>query len=389
MKKKVLFVNGHLNAGGVEKALIDVLRHIDYERFDVELLLLEGLGDYAPLLPKQVHVTERPLQNTYGSVAGALSRCIRERDWFSLKMRVIFLVMKLFGQKHIRLAGKLLLGNNRYDCAIGFRPGICTQIAAFAADADRRITWWHHGEINVPVDAYQECALACDKIAVVSDGCRRMLAQEMPGLSDKLVTIHNMLDVDAVSQRAQTDPYSDKSVKHIVSVGRLAPEKHFDNAIRAARALKDREIPFCWHLVGDGPLRGELETLVREMDVEDCFRFEGNQPNPYPFFRHADLFVHPSYVESFGIVVTEAMALGVPCVVTRSIGPEEFVEDGRNGLLTDQSAGSLTEAVLRILEDRVLYDAIRAETRCPEKYLPAAVMAQINALLEPGKPSPV
>lgn len=389
MKKKLLFINGHLNAGGVEKALIDVLRHIDYERFDVDLLLLEGLGDYAPLLPEEIRVIERPLQNTFGSIAGSLSRCIRERDWFCFRMRLIFLVMKLFGQKHIRPAGKMLLGNRRYDCAIGFRPGICTQIAAFAANADRRITWWHHGEINVPRSDYPEAALACDAVAVVSDPCRAMLAREFPELADKMVTIHNMLDVAAVSQRTEPDPYPDKSVKHIVSVGRLAPEKHFENAVHTAKVLKDRGIRFRWHLVGDGPLRGELEALVNELDVSDCFIFEGNQPNPYPFFRHADLFVHPSYVESFGIVVTEAMALGIPCVVTRSLGPEEFVEDGKNGLLTGRSAGSLTEAVVRILEDRVLYDSIRTETRCPERYLPETVMEQIESLLESGKPSPV
>lgn len=381
MKKKILFINGHLNTGGVEKALVDVLRHMDYERFDVELLLLEGLGDYAPLLPSQVQIIERPLQNTFGSLFGALSRCIRARDWLSLRLRLIFLGMKLFGQKHIRLARKLLLGDAHYDCAIGFRPGICTQIAAFAADADRRITWWHHGEINVPVDAYRETALACDRVAVVSDACGDMLRREMPELSDRLVTIHNILDVAAMQQRTEPTPYSDGTVKHIVSVGRLVPEKHFDNAIRAAKALKDRGFRFCWHLVGDGPLRRELEELAKELDVADCFIFEGNQPNPYPYFRHADLFVHPSYVESFGIAVLEAMSLGVPCVVTRSLGPEEFIEDGKNGLLTEQSPESLTNAVLRILEDRQLYETIRRSSCCPEKYLPAQVMEQVTLLI--------
>lgn len=383
MKQKLLFINGHLNSGGVEKALVDVLRHLDYERFDVDLLLLEGLGDYAPLLPRQVRIIERPLQNTYGSLFGALTRCIRERDWFSLRLRLIFIGMKLFGQKHIRLARRMLLGNVHYDCAIGFRPGICTQIAAFAADADRRITWWHHGEINVPVGSYRETALACDRVAVVSDACSDMLRREIPELSDHLVTIHNILDVAAMEQRTEPNPYSDGTVKHIVSVGRLAPEKHFDNAIRAAKALKDRGFRFCWHLVGDGPLRRELEALAKELDVSDCFLFEGNQPNPYPFFHHADLFVHPSYVESFGIAVLEAMSLGVPCVVTRSLGPEEFIEDGKNGLLTEQSPESLTNAVLRILEDQSLFASIRSASSCPDKYLPEYVMEQIVHLLFP------
>lgn len=383
MKKKLLFINGHLNTGGVEKALIDVLQNIDFDRFDVDLLLLEGLGDYAPLLPEQVRVILHPLQNTYGSVASALLRCLRQRDWVCLKMRLILLLMKLFGQKHISLAGKLLLGDRHYDCAIGFRQGICTLLAAYAADTDRSITWWHHGEIGPVQREFPNQARDCNAVAVVSDPCREMLAREFPELADKLVTIHNMLDVDEIRQRAEPDPYTDKSVLHIVSVGRLSSEKHFENAIHAAKALKDRGIGFRWHLVGDGPQRGELEALARELEVADCFLFEGNRPNPYPWFRHADLFVHPSYVESFGIVVLEAMALGVPCVVTRSLGPAEFIEHETNGLLTEQSPESLTDAVLRILEDRQLYDAIRRNTRCPERYLPGNVIRQIEDLLIP------
>ena len=381
MKKKILFINGHLNTGGVEKALVDVLRHIDYERFDVDLLLLEGLGDYAHLLPERVNVILMPLQNTYGPLLGCIIGCIRKRDWFSLRMRLLMLMAAKMGGRMLKPAGKLLLGKHHYDCVIGFRPGFSAEFAAFAINADRRIAWWHHGEVAPSQRSFPASAQFCDTVAVVSDACREMLAREFPELADKLVTVHNMLDVSALMERTEPDPYVDRLVRHIVSVGRLSPEKHFDNALRAAKVLKDRGIRFCWHLVGDGPLRGELEALARELDITDCFRFEGNQPNPYPWFRHADLFVHPSYVESFGIVVLEAMALGVPCVVTRSLGPAEFIRDGVNGLLTDQSPEALIDAVLRILEDRVLYDAIRTATHCPDQYRPERVMEQVVDLI--------
>lgn len=384
MKKKLLFINGHLNTGGTEKTLVDILRHIDYERFDVDLLLVEGLGDYVPLLPPQVNLIFRPLEQAYGPFGKCIAGSIRRRDWFSLKMRLIDLLSSRLGRKYLAPAGKLLLGAHHYDCVVGFRPGFSAQIAAFAANGDRRIAWWHHGEVVPSQRSFPESALVCDTVAVVSDACRAMLAGEFPELKDRMVTIPNMLDVRQILERAgEYDPFPDKSVRHIVSVGRLSEEKRFENTLHAARALKERGIRFRWHLVGDGPQRKALETLARELDVTDCFCFEGNQPNPYPWFRHADLFVHPSYVESFGIVVLEAMALGVPCVVTRSLGPAEFIEDGVNGLLTEQSPEALTEAVIRILEDRSLYEAIRSNTRCPRQYLPEHVMEQIMHLLFP------
>ena len=383
MKKKLLFINGHLNAGGVEKALVEVLQNLDYEKYDVDLLLTENLGDYADQLPPQVHVLLRSIEGTYGPLAGVLLNNIRSRDWFSLKIRLIFLTMKLFGQKWVVLAKNLLTEGTYYDCVIGFRAGFCTQIAAYAVNADRRITWWHHGEINVEPNTYLETAMRCDKVAVVSDACREMLADAFPLLKDRLVTVHNILDAETVRQKANAfHPYTEKDKLHIVSVGGLVPEKHFDNAIYTAAALKGRGIAFKWHLVGDGILHNELREKAKMADVTDCFVFEGNQVNPYPYMKYADLFVHPSYVESFGIVVTEALALGTPCVVTKSTGVQEFLRDGENALLTEQDPQNLAEKVVQILEDRELYNRIKENTQCPKQFLPKVVGKKIECLLE-------
>lgn len=383
MMKKLLFINGHLNTGGVEKSLLDVLTHLDYDRYDVDLLLLEELGDYAAELPQQVHVNLRCLKNTYGPLLGSLFRCVRQRDWFCFRMRLIFLLMKLFGQKKIRLARKLLTSSQHYDCVIGFRPGICTQIAAFAVHADKRITWWHHGEINVEHGSYLEATDACDQIAVVSEACRNMLADVFSTLKDKLTVVPNMLDVDAIWQKAGAfQPYAEDSRLHIVTLCRLSPEKHIENAICAAQKLKEAGIAFQWHMVGGGSMENDLRNAAAAANVQDAFLFEGNQPNPYPYLKCANLFVHPSYVESQGLVVLEAMALGIPCVVTKSLGPCEFIEDGVNGILTEQSPESLAEKVLAMLTNREQYEWIKSNTCCPEQFSPGRVMQKIDRLLK-------
>lgn len=381
--KKLLFINGHLNTGGVEKSLLDILKHLDYEKYEVDLLLLEELGDYASEIPEQVHVQLRCLKNTYGSVPSSLLRCIRQRDWFCFRMRLIFLMMKLFGQKEIRFARKFLTGNQHYDCVIGFRPGICTQIAAFAANADKRITWWHHGEINVEQNSYLEAADACDYIAVVSEACRSMLADAFPTLEQKLTIVPNMLDIDSIRRKAEAfQPYAQADVLHIVTLCRLSPEKRIENAIFAAQKLKAAGIAFLWHLVGGGSIDSDLRQRAEAAGVSDVFLFEGNQPNPYPYLKNADLFVHPSYVESQGLVVLEAMALGIPCVVTKSLGPCEFIEDGVNGILTEQSPETLADKVLEMLTNRELYECIMANIHCPEQFTPENVMKKVEELLE-------
>ncbi len=383
MKEHLLFINGHLNTGGVEKSLLDILKHLDYDKYEVDLLLLEELGDYESEIPGQVHVQLRCLKNTYGSVQSSLLRCMQQRDWLCFQMRLIFLLMKFFGQKEIRLARKLLTDNQHYDGVIGFRPGICTQIAAFAVNADKRVTWWHHGEINIAHDDYLEAAEACNQIVVVSKACRGMLADAFPTLEQKLTIVPNMLDIDAIREKAEAfQPYAQTDMLHIVTLCRLSPEKHIENVIFTAQKLRASGITFRWHLLGGGSIESVLRQTAEAACVSDVFLFEGNQPNPYPYLKNADLFVHPSYVESQGLVVLEAMALGVPCVVTKSLGPCEFIEDGVNGILTEQNPESLAEKVMEILTDRALYERIKANTHCPAQFAPESVMQKIDHLLE-------
>lgn len=379
--KKVLFINGHLNTGGVERSLVDILKHMNYEKYTVDLLLLEDTGDYASELSSEVNVLFRDIHHTYGSLVSSIRQCIAVHDWMCLRLRFLLLLQKFFGACALKRAATVLLGKHHYDCVIGFRPGICSDLAAYSVQADRRITWWHHGEFNADRAAYGDMCRRMGAVAVVSQSCKDMLQGQLPELTDKLVCIPNMLDDEAIRQKAVNSPYTG-DVLHIVSVGRLAPEKHFENIIPAAKALRETGADFTWHIVGEGPERSKLEILIAEDDLKDHVILEGSKANPYPYIKYADLFVHPSYVESQGLTVMEAMALGIPCVVTKSLGPCEFIEDGVNGLLIEQSPESLTEKVLTILNDKKLYQRIKKNTKCPEQFSPERVMNQIEALID-------
>ncbi len=382
--KKVLFINGHLNTGGVERSLVDVLKHMDYSKYAVDLLLLEDTGDYTSELPPEVHVLFRDIHHTFGSFASSIRKCVTTHDWMCLKLRILFLFQKFFGARALKSAATILLGEHHYNCVIGFRPGICSDLAAYSVRADRKITWWHHGEFNVNRVAYGDMCSKMDAVAVVSQSCKEMLQGQLPELADKLVCIPNMLDDETIRQKAADSPYTGDTgdALHIVSVGRLAPEKHFENIIPAAKALRETDICFTWHIVGEGPDRARLEPLIAKNNLKDHVILEGSKSNPYPYMKYADLFVHPSYVESQGLTVLEAMALGIPCVVTKSRGPCEFIEDGVNGLLTEQSPESLTEKVLAILNDKDVYLRVKENTKCPEQFSPEQVIQQIEALID-------
>lgn len=379
--KHILFINGHLNTGGVERSLVDVLKHMDYEKYAVDLLLLEDTGDYVSELPPEVKTRFRDIHHTYGGFASSIRQCLAARDWMCLRLRFLFLLRKILGSRALKSAAPLLLGEHHYDCVLGFRPGICSDLAAYSVQADRKITWWHHGEFNVDCAAYGDMCSKMNAVAVVSQSCKAMLQEKLPELESRLVCIPNMLDAEAIGRKAGNSPYTGDML-HIVSVGRLAPEKHFENIIPVAKALRDMSTDFVWHIVGDGSEQARLESLIVENDLKDHVILEGSKTNPYPYMKYADLFVHPSYVESQGLTVLEAMTLGVPCVVTKSRGPCEFIVDGVNGLLTEQVPEDLTAKVLEILKNHALYQRIKENTVCPEQFAPDRVMKQIEALID-------
>lgn len=382
---KILFINGHLNSGGVERSLIDILKHFNYKKYAVDLLLLEDTGDYASELPSEVNLIYKDIHNTYGSFAKSVKTCLIKHDYLCLWLRILFLLRKFIGEKALRFAGEILLGKHHYDCVIAFRPGICSDLAVYSVNADTKITWWHHGEFKLEHSAYARMCRRIDAVVTVSDSCCEMLRHKVPEISDKLRCIPNMVDYEMILQKSGESPYL-RNCLQIVSVGRLAPEKHFENAIWVAASIVNSGIiDFEWHIVGNGSEFPRLDSLIKEKNLEKYVILEGNKPNPYPYIRYADLFVHPSYVESQGLTVLEAMSLGVPCVVTKSRGPCEFIEDGVNGLLAEQSPESLTEKAMEILNDRTLYERIRKNTKFPERFIPERVIEQVENLVDGGQ----
>jgi glycosyltransferase involved in cell wall biosynthesis len=108
-------------------------------------------------------------------------------------------------------------------------------------------------------------------------------------------------------------------------------------------------------IVGDGPLRGELEREAAACGLGRSVRFVGSQPDVTSFYLGADVFVLPSLTEGLSNALLEAMAAGLPVVASDVRGNREVVEDGVSGFLVDWAdADAAARRVARLLEDAVL-----------------------------------
>lgn len=131
---------------------------------------------------------------------------------------------------------------------------------------------------------------------------------------------------------------ADMRENSILFVGRLDPRKGLIRLLRAF-ALVRREMPeACLFVVGSGAARKKYMKIVDEYDLSDAVIFAGPVPaSRLPeYFRSAAVYTSPATGgESFGLVLLEAMASGVPVVASRIAGYDEVIEDGRNGLMVD------------------------------------------------------
>ncbi|RLB04464.1 MAG: hypothetical protein DRN90_02070 [Thermoproteota archaeon] len=140
----------------------------------------------------------------------------------------------------------------------------------------------------------------------------------------------------------------------ILSVARLHPVKGLEYLLKACGILKEKEYSFKCIIVGEGPERGKLESLISELQLCDYVELVGNktQDKVLEYYRQAKIFVLPSIYEAMGVATMEAMACKVPVVATRIWGVPELVDHGKNGFLVPpKDPQQLAEAIETLLTD--------------------------------------
>jgi len=243
---------------------------------------------------------------------------------------------------------------------------------------DVRLLLSFHGKTDVAQPSWRRRMLnrwttsKADAVLTVSRDAARMMHDEWAVAIDKLHTIPNGVD----TQHFRPADNADEVVRirrqlglrptdHIaICVANLLPIKGIDVLLRAWRqvVMADRQAHLL--LVGDGPLRSELEQLTAELQCTHTVRFLGHTDRAAELLRSADLFVLPSRYESCSNATLEAMASGLPVVASDVGGMRELVTPNTTGwLVPSESPGDLAHTLLTVLIHRSIRERIGQAAR--------------------------
>jgi L-malate glycosyltransferase len=197
-----------------------------------------------------------------------------------------------------------------------------------------------------------------DCFIAASDAIRHMLIDDGVA-AERVVTVHEGIDVSAVTGAASVDLHATFALPHgcpvVGNVAALVPHKGHRDLIEAAH-LAVRQVPDARFIIfGEGELRDALERLVRDRRLQRHVLLPGFRTDVVGCMKAFDLFAMSSVSEGLGTSLLDAMACARPIVATRTGGIPEIVEDGVTGLLVSpHDPAALADAIVRALSDAAL-----------------------------------
>jgi len=310
---RVAHLHSYLPFGGVENHILNLCRHFDSERFELEVCLFRDGGPMLSVF-EDAGVTVRVFNVVDGD--GRIVNSDQARAFLA----------------HLR----------SFDIAH---------------------TWYGGGPLNFGMQAAQSLRIAVqvqsiewlvpavdpglDAVILESDVLKTI--QEAAGVPNRLTRINAGIDL-ARYNPASVQPFRLFDGPVVGRVSRLVEEKDPETFVRAAALVQARHPHTNFVIAGDGPLRAQLEALAQRLGTR--ITFLGNCTNVPAVLAAFDIFAYPTLGDSFGFVNAEAMAMGKPVISTRVGAVPELVRDGETGFLIEpQDAWGLAQCICYLLNE--------------------------------------
>lgn len=342
--KKVQILALHLNYGGIEKTISDLANNLSND-FDVEIVsTYKILDNPAYKLDKKIKV--KYLMTSLKPNREALKKSFKSFRFFkfckelSLSFKILYLRKKLMIKE---------IKESSADYIISTRVFHNKLLAKYASDGVIKIGWEHnhyHNDkkyFNNVISSVKKL----DYFVLVSKGLYEDYKKAMSSYSCKCVYIPNMI------QDINNKKISKLNNHNLVTVSRLSKEKGVLDLIDVIALIKDKVEDIHLDLIGDGPLYGEVQSLIKKYNLEKNVTMHGFQGIDYidEIEAKASLYIMTSYTESFGIVLLESFSHGVPAVAFSSAEGACELINNKELLINNRNKEDMANLVVNLIDD--------------------------------------
>ena len=301
-KKELLFADKDLRIGGIESAQVNLINHIDFNKYNVTLILEEKRGELLKKLDSRVIVKELKVSNNKNTII---------RKIINVTRKIIFSIFNY----------------NNYDFSCCYTTysfssnkiaKLASKNSSFYVHSDYKYIYPDEKDFREFFDSRK--VYEYKNIIFVSNEARDSFIKIYKELKDKTIVLNNFVDIERIKELSKKDIDIErkKGKTLFVFVGRLDDSsKKLKKAINLTNEIKDIEL---W-IIGDGPDRKMYEEYAND---NNRIKFFGKKENPYPYMNKADYIILTSDYEGFPVIYLEALVLEKQIITTIKTSDESI-----------------------------------------------------------------
>lgn len=382
--KKVVFLVPSLAMGGMERVLVNYANLFSRRGYDVTVLnftydddaIVSGFDDGIHYV-KQYMPVKNLLHSSFRQILKGNFRILPWERW------IRFHSPKYLYKKYIR---------ENYDVEIAFFGMAAMKIISGSTNKNaKKIGWLHSVNLEDDIKNFggkkptKKVYTDIDTLVCVSKTSREKV-KRIFSRSERTFVVNNPNDTSKIRALAEENFETQKQNFTFALVARIDEySKGFFRLLRVCKRLNDDGLKYSVWIVGDGIDYERVLAYANELKLSNV-RFFGKKANPYPYIKNADMYLCASNFEGFSMVMMEAIILGTPMISTAVSGADEMLDNGKYGIIVENSEEGLYNGMKSVLSDMSIYNHFKEMAKLRMDYLSEQkVMDRVEAIIEGRK----